>query len=340
MASQRLCGRRRPRRVGLVLGAGGVLGAAWMAGVLPAVQERLPVPLGEVDLVVGTSAGSVLAAALRCGITVDEMIAHQRGEAVGALSGAGLDEAGGGPWPPPPRLMVGSPRLALTSLLQPQRIHPWVGASAWMLRGRGSHGALREMVSAVHRHAHGYPAARAGSPPGWVTGGETWIVAVDYGSGRRVFFGRPGAPAAPLPDAVVASCSIPGWYAPTVIGGRRYVDGGVRSSTSAAALASAGLDEVFVLAPLASVEAGRSYLPHERLERRVRALITRSVLREVRSLRSAGSQVTLLTPGPADLAAMGANLMDPRRRRTVLETSLRTSWQAFANGQGAKPRVA
>jgi predicted acylesterase/phospholipase RssA len=49
-----------------------------------------------------------------------------------------------------------------------------------------------------------------------------------YRSGRRVAFGRPGAPSAGLPDAVVASCSIPGWYAPKEIDGRAYVDGGVR----------------------------------------------------------------------------------------------------------------
>ena len=61
-------GRSRPR-VGLVLGAGGVLGAAWMTGALPALQDRLPCPLGEVDLIIGTSAGSVIAAALRCGVS-------------------------------------------------------------------------------------------------------------------------------------------------------------------------------------------------------------------------------------------------------------------------------
>ena len=83
-------GRARPR-VGLVLGAGGVLGAAWMTGALPALQERLPRPLGDLDLIVGTSAGSVLAAALRCGIGVDEMVAHQRGEAVGPLEASAVD---------------------------------------------------------------------------------------------------------------------------------------------------------------------------------------------------------------------------------------------------------
>ena len=332
-------GSRRPR-VGLVLGAGGVLGAAWMTGALPALAERLPCPLAGVDLVVGTSAGSVLAAALRCGASVDEMIAHQRGEATGVLAAAGVGDVTGGPWPPPPALRVGSPRLLLTSLLMPHRVHPGVGASAWVLRGRGSHQALHGMVQALHSRAYGHAGYR-GPAAEWAGAGRTWIVAVDYDRGRRVFFGRPGAPRAPLADAVVASCSIPGWYRPAVIGGRRYVDGGVRSPTSLRSLARAGVDEVFVLAPMASVVAGRRPLqPLERLERRLRALITMALLREVRALRAAGIRVTVLTPGPEDLAVMGANLMDPRRRRAVLETSLRTSGAMLAGAPADRPEVA
>ena len=331
-------GGSRPR-VGLVLGAGGVLGAAWMTGALPALQQRLPCPLADVDLVVGTSAGSVLAAALRCGVSIDEMIAHQRGEATGALAAAGVGDVTGGPWPRPPTLRVGSPRLLLTSLLMPHRVHPGVGASAWVLRGRGSHRPLHDMVHAVHAHAYGHTAPR-GSWAGWV-GGRTWIVAVDYDRGRRVFFGRPGAPRAALADAVVASCSIPGWYQPAVIGGRRYVDGGVRSPNSLGSLARAGVDEVFVLAPMASIAAGRlPRMPLERLERRLRALMTMALLREVRALRAAGIRVTVLTPGPEDLAVMGVNLMDPRRRRMVLETSLRTSAAMVTGTPEARPEVA
>ena len=332
-------GGARPR-VGLVLGAGGVLGAAWMTGALPAVQERLPCPLADVDLVVGTSAGSVLGAALRCGVSIEEMIAHQRGEAIGVLADAGVSDVAGGPWPPPPALRVGSPRLLLTSLLMPHRVHPGVGASAWVLRGRGNHRALHGMVRTLHSHAYGHP-AYSGSAADWAGAGRTWIVAVDYDRGRRVFFGRPGAPRAPLADAVVASCSIPGWYRPAVIGGRRYVDGGVRSPTSLRSLTRAGVDEVFVLAPIASLVAGRlPRQPLERLERRLRALITMALLREVRALRAAGIGVTVLTPGPEDLAVMGANLMDPRRRRAVLEMSLRTSVATFAGTRQDRPQVA
>jgi len=317
--------------VGLVLGAGGVLGAAWMAGALPALQERLPRPLGELDLIVGTSAGSVLAAALRCGISIDELIAHQRGEPVGPLEAAAVDGLTGGPWPPAPRLRLGSARLMLALVLSPHRVHPGVLASAWLPRGRAHHHPLRDMVHALHCHAHGVPVSA--EPPAWVHR-ETWIVAVDYHSGRRAVFGRPGAPPARLPDAVVASCSIPGWYQPAVIGGRRYVDGGVRSPTSLGMLARAGVDEVFVLAPMASVVADRPRMPHERLERQLRALLTMALLREVRALRAAGITVTVLTPGPEDLAVMGVNLMDPRRRRQVFETSLTTSAAALAGPAG------
>src|SRR5262249_49713686 len=193
------------------------------------------------DLIVGTSAGSVLAAALRCGISIDEMVALQRGEAVGVLAESSAGDVTGGPWPPPPALRVGSPRLLLTSLLMPHRVHPGVGASAWVLRGRGDHRALHDMVHALHSHVHGH-AAYTGPGAGWARAGRSRIVAVDYDRGGRVFFGRPGAPRAPLADAVVASCSIPGWYEPAVIGGRRYVDGGVRSPTSLRSLARAGVD--------------------------------------------------------------------------------------------------
>ena len=71
--------RRHTPRVGLVLGAGGLLGSAWTAGVLSLLAERLDRPLGDLDLVLGTSAGAVLGAALRCGMDLPELLAHQRG---------------------------------------------------------------------------------------------------------------------------------------------------------------------------------------------------------------------------------------------------------------------
>jgi NTE family protein len=337
--------RRRSRpRTGLVLGAGGVLGAAWMTGALACLQDRLADPLGDADVIVGTSAGSVLAAALRCRATVPEMVAWQRGEATGTLRESVVLAARDGPFPPLPHLRLGSPPLAWAALLQPHRVPPLVAASAWLPHGRGQHVALRALVDTLYRaggtgRTDRGPLQARGGGSDWVRD-HTWIAAVDYDTGQRVLFGQPGAPRASLPDAVVASCSIPGWYSPAVIGGRRYVDGGVRSATSLGVLAGTDVQEVYVLAPLASTQADHPFQPHLRIERQIRQLMTRAVLRQARVLAAQGKRVTVLTPGPEDLAAMGINLMDPRRRQAVLETSFRTSAGALARLASAGSRAA
>jgi NTE family protein len=333
-------GRRRPR-IGLALGAGGVLGAAWATGALAVLQQRVPVPVGEFDVIVGTSAGSVLAAALRCGLSVDEIVTFQRAGPSGPLAALGSPDLGYGALPPWPRLVVGSPRLLWSALRGQNRVHPWVIASACLPQGRADHAALRDMVRdmallgderrAQRTRSWAWWNARAGGDTGgslateWAQGGRTWIVAVDYDLGHRVVFGRDDAPPATLPQAVAASCSVPGWFRPTVIGERRYVDGGVRSTASVDLLAGLGLDEVYVLAPMASQVTAPPHTALERAERVIRKRMTAATEREIDLLRSEGVRVTLVTPGPEDLHAMGGNLMDPSGRQSVFETSLRTS---------------
>ena len=310
--------RREHAKTGLVLGAGGVLGAAWMTGALACLHERFPV--ADADLIVGTSAGSVLAAALRCRASMDEIVAWQCGDASGVLTESMVLAAHDRPLPPWPQLRPGSLPLARAALFL--QVPPWVGASGWLPHGRGRHVALRSLVGALQAR-HQLDAARA-----WADG-RTWIAAMDYDTGRRVLFGHPEAPRAPLADAVVASCSIPGWYEPARIGGRRYVDGGVRSATSLSVLRGADVQEVYVLAPMASTEPDRPLQPHLQLERRLRRLLTHLLLREAKALGALGKRVTVVTPGPRDLAVMGANLMDPKRRQAVLEVSLGTSAGSF-----------
>jgi NTE family protein len=324
-------GRSR-HRTALVFGAGGVLGAAWMTGALACLQDWLQHPLNDADLIVGTSAGSVLAAALRCGATLEEMAAWQRGDATGILGEPTALAERDGPLPPLPHLRFGSVPLAAVALLRPDLAPPWVGATALLPRGRGQHATVRALVSALHERHHNHP-GKGGSPSSWADG-RTWISATDYDTGQRVLFGREGAPQVSLPDAVVASCSIPGWYQPAKIGGRRYVDGGVRCPTSLGTLNGADVDDIYVLAPMASTEADLPLQPHLRIERRLRQLLTRILLRQAKTLAAQGKRVTILTPGPRDLAVMGVNPMDPRRTEAVLETSFRTSAAALATLRG------
>jgi NTE family protein len=317
---------KRRSRSGLVLGAGGVLGAAWMAGALSAVQERVGYPLHETHVIVGTSAGSVLAAALRCGVPIDQIVAHQRGAGFGALPGLADIDHDSGVRPPLPHLRVGSTRLLAAAARAPHRIHPRVAASALLPLGRAHHRSLGELVLALVPDGAG-PTRWAA--PTWPDR-ETWVVCVDYEAGRRVAFGRDGAPLATLPDAVVASCSIPGWHAPKLIGGRPYIDGGVRSPTSVDLLAKLDLDEVFVLAPLASYTMDRPRNPATKAERIVRHWATAELRRDIAKVAATGARVVALTPGPEDLSAMGFNLMDWTRRPHVLERSLSTSPAALA----------
>ena len=90
-------------------------------------------------------------------------------------------------------------------------------------------------------------------------------------------------------------------------------------------MADAGVDEVYVLAPMARIVTDSPRKPRERLVRAVRGLFTHALVRDARRLHARGIRVTVLTPGPEDLAAMGTNAMDPRRREAVLDASLGTS---------------
>jgi NTE family protein len=307
-------------RRGLVLGGGGVLGAAWMVGALCALEDSLRADLRGVEAIVGTSAGSVVGALLAAGVSVEELRAHQLGEAVttGPLAGFSWDyeTATGGGRPPRPRPGLGSAGLIARNVAHLRRLPPTAVLSALLPEGRGS----LDSVGAMVRHV---------VPSGWVDRDGLQVVTMDYETGRRVAFGRPGAPEAHLADAVMASCAIPGWYQPVRIGADRYVDGGAYSSTSVDLLADLGLDEVWVVAPSVSFAFDAPEALVTRLERQWRTRVTRRCLREVARVHAGGTEVTVVGPGPEDLVAIGGNLMDVGRRRAVLETSLRTSAQAL-----------
>ena len=114
--------------------------------------------------------------------------------------------------------------------------------------------------------------------------------------------GRPGAS---LTDAVMPSCAVPAWYQPVPIGEVPYVDGALCSPCNADLLAGADLDELYVLAPMASFAPDRPRGPLARLERASRRAATRQTLRELSLVRAAGTRVRLLTPNAFDLHIMG-----------------------------------
>ncbi|WP_405013093.1 patatin-like phospholipase family protein [Kitasatospora sp. NBC_01539] len=331
-----------PRR-GLVLGGGGMLGAAWTVGALCAIEEATGWRPGGADVILGTSAGAILGALLAAGAEAGQLRDHQNGLPItsGPLAGVDFDyaTAAGGALPPRPAAGIGSPGLLRDAVRHP-RDYPFLTmVSAMVPPGRGSVAAVGDLVRALSEG------------DGWAEDSPLRVVAVDYRSGRRVAFGDAGAPPAEMADAVMASCAIPGWFAPVEVAGAPYVDGGCWSATNADLMAGRGLDEIYVLAPMAlrlhppgSTEPARGaaaalqeWRRRDRprgmlaqLVSRYRRTVTRQMMREARALRSAGTRVQLFAPTPADLAVMGPNMMDPSRRPEVLASALRTSRAALA----------
>jgi NTE family protein len=135
--------------------------------------------------------------------------------------------------------------------------------------------------------------------------GRLRIAAVDRRTGRRVMFGAPGAPDATVRAAVLASCAIPGVFAPVTIGGREYVDGGVWSPTNLDAAPVGRGGRVLCLVPTAG---GGPF----------RAPTAAASGAEVLALRARGVEVRLVAPDERSVQALGANLMDATRVPAVL----------------------
>ncbi|MGY1671702.1 patatin-like phospholipase family protein [Geodermatophilus sp. SYSU D00710] len=309
-----------PPRRGLVIGAGAALGGAWALGALCALHEFEGYDPAGVDVVVGTSAGSVLAALVGCGVPPRQMAERLTGsgsdvvgtEAVNALDVVDrLHRALGDVGRPIP--LPGNPALATRVLRRPGRHTLLTAAAALAPRGRGLLAPVGELVEEYHEGV------------GWPDRPRTWAVATDFDSGRRVVFGRPGAPVVPLPAAVMASCAAPGWFPPVPAAGRRWVDGGAVSVTNADVLVREGLDEVVVLAPMALAGADPRRGVVARLEGGLRRYATGRLEREVGRLTAGGSRVRVLAPTPQDLTAIGPNVMDAGRRCAVFDTAFMTT---------------
>lgn len=299
---------------GLVLGCGGVAGAAWQIATLEVLEKELGWDAREADVLIGTSAGAVLAALLAAGVSVSQLAACQRGEG-GEDCVWNHDRDTGGAYPPLPKLGFTGARLLWKGLKG--EVSGLSALCGVLPKGGFDMTAFRRLVDSA------VPAGQ------WAPHDATWIVTVDVESGQRVAFGRNDAPAAALNDAVCASYGVPGWCPPVHIQGRQYIDGGVASPASADFLVESDVEEVILMAPMASTELDSPSSAMEKIERRVRRYMTRIVDREVVMLEASGKRVIRLEPGPNDLKAFGSNMMDPSRRKGVFDTATQTAGGAI-----------
>jgi NTE family protein len=310
-------------RIGLVLGGGGVVGQAYHAGVLAVLQHDVGFDARTADLIVGTSAGSITGALLRLGVSPEDLAAWTvkaplsgDGEVLQQLAGIDVPELA--PFRPlelltrPARLpgwhMV---RRALT---HPVRFRPLAAGLALLAPGR--HDIVAQLAALEELEVSRWPE------------GDLWICAVRRRDGRRVVFGRPGSPRAPLHLAVGASCAVPGYFAPVEIGRHSYVDGGVHSPTNAALLRGCGLDLAIVVSPMSGPPG---MVPD--LYAATRRYSARLLQREIRALEQAGVATVVFTPSAAEQRAMGNDMMSRKRLDEVLQQSFFAAGAAAARSE-------
>ena len=289
----------------LVLGAGGVLGEAWLMGVLAGVEDATGFDLRECENFLGTSAGSIVSAQLVAGerprrpATVPTEIEEASVQPAEGLAAAALVAA----------RRAGGFALAAGASFAPLAVGiaaPGAAAlRAVMLRRLPHSGQTLDRL----RHQMERSPARFD--------GRLRVAAVDRRTGRRVVFGSPGAPAATVAQAVVASCTVPWMFEPVKIGGREYVDGGVWSPTNLD-VAPAGRDTVVLcLNPTGNLIGSHGVL------QTIRQVSRSAVSVEALVLRRRGAEVRMVAPNAEAAAAMGNNFMDREPRDRVLSAGYR-----------------
>jgi NTE family protein len=274
----------------LVLGGGGVVGIAWEAGVLAGLAEG-GVRLARSESLIGTSAGSLVGAWLGAGRDVTKLAQEQAAPPSGDVAARRAK--------PDPATLA--------------RIF-----SKWMAYEKLGVAEARELGAL----ALAAPTAPEERSVGWFErelGPTDWppnlrVTAVDAANGElRVFDAKSGVP---LVRAVAASCCVPGIFAPVTIGGRRYVDGGVRSGTHAALALEGGAKHVVVLTPMARGNKGLAQVMQRLLDE------------EIETLRAAGAEVTLVAPTREEAQSLGLDYMDPGKRPAAVQLGLETGRRA------------
>jgi NTE family protein len=280
----------------LVLGAGGTLGEAWLRGVLNGLEAGSGLDFRDCEYLLGTSAGSIVAATLAGGQRPEagQRAAEQWAHAAALPDAFGLPAARN----PLGALGRGAARVgkAVATPLAP------LALAATAPAGRLARAAV---LSRAPRPERTLENLRANLDAlGATFDGRLRIFALDRASGRRVAFGAPDAPRASVTDAVLASCAVPWIFAPVKIDGREYVDGGMWSPTNLDAVPAGRGARVLCLVPTAGLAP-------------MRTASTAVAGAEGMAVTARGAEVRTIVPDADSTAAIGPNLMDASRRSAV-----------------------
>ena len=309
--------------LGLVLGAGGTVGLAYHAGVLRALEVEGGLVPDSADLVVGTSAGSVIAAYLRSGWTTDQLWDV-------VLSSDRLPSE-----PESDVELSGLPRLFVAAARTPLDVMRRTAGSAYVM----SRSVLRMPLPALPaplRRAfpggmftmlEGRRRFEAELPSRWPDR-DLWLCAVDIVSGRRIVLGRHHPPSIGLVASVLASCAIPGVYPPVRYGRRELIDGGAHSSTNLDLAARYGCDVILAIVPMGYSESDRPGAAG-RLTRR---LPNSTLAAEMAVARTRRARVVAIRPGSEEVRLHGVNMMRSDGLLEVAEAAFESTTRRLRSG--------
>jgi NTE family protein len=311
------------KRIGLVLGAGGLTGQAFHAGVLATLAEETGWDPRRASLIVGTSAGAGAGAYLRLGLSgpdfanllSTEEMSEEGAALIGRLGPSGDWTTPVGPrtWPKPP-----GPKLLARAITAPHKIRPEALLGVTFPPGR----VPTESWAQALRPVAGTEWPRE----------PLWICAVRVSDTRRIVFGREDAPRTDLTTAVAASSAIPGYFRPVEIDGEEYVDGGVHTPSNADVLRREELDLVVISSPMSTSRNAPLVTRSQPARRHFRHRLAQ----EVRRLKRAGIPVVVFQPSAADLEAMGGKAMAPERNAAVVAAARETTRRRLDEGKHAE----
>lgn len=268
----------------VVLGGGGPVGIGWENGLVAGFAQG-GVDLGQADFVLGTSAGAFVGARLALGVDPATFADPPSDPGRGATR----------PAAPAPDLgrLVALMAEAQSGKRNPTEVRAEIGAFALEAETIDEEAFLASF------------GARFAAQEAWPAK-DFACTAVDAADGGfKLWTARSGVP---LNRAVASSCSVPGIYPPVTIEGRRYIDGGMRSSTNADM--AAGYDIVVVVAV-------RLAGPPD-----IAARVQAKLDEEVQTLQDGGATVVVIGPDEASADAFGPNLMDAARVPGAVQAGL------------------
>jgi NTE family protein len=339
---------RRSRKVALVCAGGGVTGAVYEIGCLRALEDLLERSVLDFDMYVGVSGGAFVTSLLANGVSpgemYDEVTARSRGPfglASAPIFRLGLSEY--------VRRSVRAPRVladaVLTSIGEEGRNLSDFALSLFELFPAGllETSGLQQYLAGVF--------ARRGSDSFARLGRELYIVAVDLDRGDAVAFGEEGWRRVPISKAVEASIALPGLYRPVRIGGRDYVDGGVKKTAHINLAIRHGADLVVCINPIVPLRnhTARGPLGGHLSNKGVTYVLDQALRIMLHGRMEYGLEryeaehpevdILLLQPTRDDMRMFSYNIMRYSARRIVAEHGYRSVVSHFRRHRARHARV-